>query len=962
MEKYFEQPSCVGVEQPRAYYVPFGEGEDPFASREKSSKFTSLNGLWNIREYKSFYDVPENFAECDVSRFDEVDVPSSLQVHGFDQIAYNNMTYPIPFNPPYVPNVNPTYQHERTFEVKKNAGERFYIVFEGVDSCFYLYINGKFVGFSQIAHRVSEFDVTDFVKDGENRMDVLVLKWCMGTYLEDQDKFRFTGIIRDVYMLTRTERALRSYEIKTKINGEVAFTPLGADAEIELDGKTAFAGDGETAVIKIDEPKLWSAETPDLYNLVIRSGGEVIGEKVGLREVKIEGGVLKLNGQPIKFHGVNRHDFNHIYGATVTLDDMRRDLTLMKKTNIDAIRTSHYPSCPEFYKMCDEYGFYVISESDVETHGTTLRRPGLEYYDGMNRIADDPSFESAIVERQKCNVISNYNRPCVVIWSLGNESGYGVNFERAAAWIKSVDLSRPVHYEGVQAVRNRGDEYYTANLDMVSVMYPSFEWLNDAYLGDKRETRPLVLCEYEHFMGNGPGNLKEYWDFIDAQDRVMGAFVWEFADHGIMTNEEEGLGYGGDYGETLHDGTFCIDGIFTGDRRITAKSFELKAVYSPIQITKEDGKLKLFSRAFFKTIKGTLELAYGSGLEPEIRENYDVEIKPRETLEFELTSDLNVVASFVSTEDLPLLGKGFEIARAGFENPIVGYEGDRINPFLTKRVDERPVFEEDARYIKVSEGGKVYTLDKTDGSIKSIKIDRQETLASPFRLNVWRAPICNDRNIVRKWRELRMFEALAEVRKTTIAGNVVSFEGDLCSRVLEPLMEFRLEYEFYNQGVSVHLDYEFADFVPWVPRIGFFCRLDKEFEDVKYYGCGPFENYVDRRFAAIKNYYEDSVTTMEEYYTRPQENGNRTDCNMCEITDGKRAFRVEGRFSFSALPHSPEEYEKSPHTFELPAREYTNVCVDLYQSGLGSNSCGPEPLVKYRTPAKGFGGFDIIVK
>ena len=950
MEKFFEQSGCVGVLDPRAYYVPFRSGEDVFADRKESGRFADLGGEWGITAYESFYDVPDDF--YDEKCVAKIPVPSCVQIHGYDQLAYVNLRYPIPFNPPYVPNHNPCWHYSRTFDLKKN-GERQYLNFEGVDSCFYLYVNGGFVGYSQISHRVSEFDITDFCVDGENKIDVLVLKYCKGTYLEDQDKMRFSGIFRDVYLLSRPEKHVRDYVIETDTDGTVKFTPFGADCEVTLNGVKKSVKDGKTATFAIRDPHLWSAEDPFLYDLTIESNGETIGEKVGIRSVKIENGVLLLNGKPIKFYGVNRHDFNYLNGATVTIEDMKRDLTLMKSTNINAIRTSHYPSCPEFYKLCDEYGFYVMSESDVETHGVVTRRPGPGYYGSFNRIAEDPLFEADILERQKCNVYVQRNRPCVIIWSLGNESGYGADFEHAALWIKSVD-SRPVHYESTSTDYFNGDKdrYYASPVDMVSRMYPAVSWITDEYLVDPRETRPLVLCEYAHYMGNGAGSLKEYLEAFRSSDRVMGGFIWEFADHGLKI-DEKGLRYGGDYGETLHDGVFCIDGIFTGDRRVTEKSRELKAAYAPVRLTFEGDELKLFSYRFFKNLCGKLTVTYKDKGEVLGTDVFDIDLAPQTETAFAIGSAPVIVAS-VTTDDVPLTSDSFEVAKAGYASPE--------NPFVTPKTTVKLAIEDGKRYVTVTAGKKMYTLDKLDGSLTSVKVGKTEVLASPLVLNLWRAPINNDVNIARKWNEMRYFETTPEVRSTEIKGNTVVFAGDLTARVLEPIMSFRLEYDFSREGVSVRLDFKLADFAPDVPRIGFYCTLDKKYENVRYYGYGPYESYSDMHMAAIKDVYENTVTGMEEHYTFPQENGNRLDCNLMEITDGKTTLRIEDEFSFSALPHSPWEYAAADHDFDLPERTRTNLCIDFCQYGLGSNSCGPEPLPQYRTPREGKGSITLIVK
>ena len=606
LKKYYEADRSVGTEPLRAYYVPFGKGAEPSYNREESERFLSLNGTWKIRAYESVSDA-DGF--WNGAGDEEIPVPSCVQYYGYDFFQYTNVRYPFPFDPPHVPAKNPAYHYSRTF-TGRGKGEKTYLVFEGVDSCFYLYVNGAFAGYSQISHRISEFDITRLVTEGENKIDVLVLKWNFGSYLEDQDKWRFTGIFRDVYLLFRPSKHLTDYKIETFVRGAdgvVAFENRSKlSAKLTFNGESKEVGAGGSVSFLVKDARLWSAETPYLYPLSVECGEEVVFERVGIRTSEVKDGVYLLNGKPVKFYGVNRHDFHPEKGAAVSLEDMRGDILLMKKLNVNAVRTSHYPSSPLFYELCDEYGIYVMSESDLESHGSVMC-DDTSYCTGFALVPQNPVFADNSLQRQRCNVEQNKNRPSVVIWSIGNEAGWGRNMIESAKEIRRLD-SRPVHYEGVW---NRDPEefgkedYYGAPLDLVSRMYPDISWMKNEYLTDERETRPLVLCEYAHAMGNGPGSLKDYWELMESSERFTGGFVWEWADHGVKYGGD-GFRYGGDFGEYEHDSNFCIDGIVSPDRKIKAGTLSMKHAYQPLRFTRKGNELVVFNKNFFAAEVGEL--------------------------------------------------------------------------------------------------------------------------------------------------------------------------------------------------------------------------------------------------------------------------------------------------------------------------------------------------------------------
>ena len=574
--KEYEKLEKIGVEKARSYYVPFAEHQafafkHKIIDRTKSERFIPLDGTWFIKEH----DCPEN-VEIGEKLTKKIPVPACVQMHGYDQIQYINCRFPFPCIPPYVPKKNPTYHYRRTFSIK-DTDWKYYLNFEGVDSAFYLYVNKRFVGYSQISHNTSEFDVSPFLQKGENTLDVVVLKWCASSYLECQDKFRFTGIFRSVYLLKRPKEHITDYKIDTDMVGAFGQISVKNEGEIamtiSLGRKTKTVSAGESVCFEIPNAKWWTAENPKLYDVVLRANGEKILERVGIRTSRIENGVYKINGVHTKLKGVNRHESHPERGATVTVEDTVKDLKLMKWANVNAIRTSHYPDMPEFYLLCDAYGFYVMDEADVESHGFATQDGDYNWV-AWQEFAKNGGYDDGVTMRVAEMVERDKNRTSVVIWSLGNESNYGRAFYGGADYVHARD-SRPVQYESLWEMPDK-TEYYTNRVDMASRMYPPLEFF-DVYLADEKETRPLVLCEYSHAMGNSNGDLNDYWNLINANDRFVGAFVWEWCDHAVKT--DKGFLYGGDFGESEHDGNFCVDGLVTPDRKVKTNLLEMRAVY-----------------------------------------------------------------------------------------------------------------------------------------------------------------------------------------------------------------------------------------------------------------------------------------------------------------------------------------------------------------------------------------------
>ncbi len=565
----------VNALAPRAYYIPYPTGQDfvfkqGILERSASKRYLSLDGEWHMAEYARPTEV-----DIHKTPTGRIPVPSCVQMHGYDQIQYINSRYPFPFDPPFVPTDNPTYHYQRTFTVE-DLTENYYLNFEGVDSHFFVYLNKQFVGSGQISHATNEYDLSPYLVAGKNVLDVVVVKWCAGSYLECQDKFRFTGIFRSVYLLKRPQKHITDFKITVNLEGDEGILTVENKSEIALDccieGEQVCVDVGKSVKITVKNIKPWTAETPTLYDVVLSANGEKILQRVGFRSVRIENGVFKVNGRHVKLYGVNRHESNPKTGMTVSVEDTVRDLELMKWANVNAIRTAHYPDMPEFYELCNYYGFYVMDEADVETHGVCTAEGG---YDRAlwQAYAEKDIFAEGITAREIRLYERDKNQTCVLIWSLGNESSWGKAFYEGADYIRARD-SRPVHYEGAWESDKR--DYYTDRIDIASRMYPELSFF-EAFLADGRETRPLVLCEYSHAMGNSNGDLNDYWNILDSNDRFMGGFVWEWCDHAVWT--EKGFLYGGDFGKREHDSNFCVDGLTSPDRKIKSNLLELKAVY-----------------------------------------------------------------------------------------------------------------------------------------------------------------------------------------------------------------------------------------------------------------------------------------------------------------------------------------------------------------------------------------------
>ena len=990
--RYYENLSVLheNTMPARAYYIPASKRMDNLVEhREESDRMQLLNGTWKFQYFNSIYDIQDSFFEknYDTENFDEIQVPSVWQMAGYDTHQYTNIRYPFPFDPPYVPQDIPCGVYVHTFEYSRDEkAPKSFLNFEGVDSCFYVWINGSYIGYSQVSHMTSEFDVTDVLQDGTNTVAVLVMKWCDGSYLEDQDKFRMSGIFRDVYILKRPKQAISDYHIKTRIEDMLAkveiemkfYSPLNVKISIEdRNGAVVALGsiaEEGTAVLEIASPELWNTENPYLYKLILETENEVIVDHIALRKIEIKDQVIYLNGQKIKFRGVNRHDSDPVTGFTISPEQITTDLTLMKQHNFNAIRSSHYPNAPFFYEMCDKYGFMVIDEADIEAHGPFMiyRKEDTDYnrFKRWNeKIADDPVWEEAIVDRVKLMVERDKNRFCIVMWSMGNESAYGCNFEKALEWTKNFDPDRITQYESAR-YRNYDETYDYSNLDVYSRMYPALSEIQE-YL-DKDGSKPFLLVEYCHSMGNGPGDFEDYFQMIQDNDKMCGGFVWEWCDHAIAHGTAENgktiYAYGGDHGEEIHDGNFCMDGLVYPDRTVHTGLLEYKNVYRPARVisyNKESGELVLHNYMDFDDLKDYVKISYeltqdglviSKGILPEFSVAPHGEGKTNLKINVPENGKCYLKLIYHLKKELPLLDEDHIL---GFDEIEVSKEDTKCKlaeKWIPKTVvdSELQVNENDTQiHIKGREFA--YTIDKRTALFTEMKFAGREYLNHPMELNIWRAPTDNDMYIKSEWKKAHYDKAYTRAYTTEVVqgkhGVKITSHASVVAETVQKILDVMITWKIEVAGkidadIEVTKDDEFPD----LPRFGVRMFLDKKLSAARYFGMGPQESYCDKHQASSHGLYQANVDDLHEDYIRPQENGSHYDCEYVELNNSRYGIVVsaENAFSFNASYYTQEELEKKTHNYELTESDSLVFCVDYALNGIGSNSCGPVVLEQYR--------------
>ena len=915
-EKFVAQDGALPS---RAYYIPFSDDKN-FGYDKTKSKEVTLLSKWKFSYFKNFTDDVIN---CTPET--EITVPSCWQMIGYDGNQYLNKRYPFPYFPPKILKDIPCGVYGTELKVD-DLTKNYYLNFDGVDSCFYLFVNGGYVGYSTVSHSHAEFDITDKLNIGNNELKVVVLKWCSGSYFEAQDKLRMSGIFRDVYVLCRPKDHIHDYKITTDVTKSAGVINISVDKQATVrlfDGKKLLEEQcGNELIFRIENAKLWNAEQPNLYRLVISYNGEFIEEKVGIRKIEIDNAVLKLNGVPIKFKGVNRHSMT-VNGYVETYDDLLKDVLLMKKYNINAVRTSHYPPHPDFCKLCEEYGIYVLEEADVECHGILVA-----YFQNsnFNDMAKDETFKDIFIHRTMRMYERDKNRSSVVMWSLGNESGFAdadyaySNFNETAKWLKERD-DRPTHYEGQfqQSVDwnfVRGD-----SLDTLSRMYPPFRDMDKLINGDYGykhgvDMKPFVLCEYSHAMGNSCGDVKDYWKYVEENDFMAGGFIWEWMNQGVY--EDNKFLYGGDFGEKMHDGPFCADGLVELDRSwVHSSLLEVSEVYSPIKFYYEEGVFYVRNKNAFADLS-----------------NYSATLSVK-------VNGITVSCNKIDIGNIPaggakqiLIDVPFDIKRFTTVDLVATdtiYGGVNIEQIIFSNVYP----------IKNFNSAKIpddFALTK-DGMISRLQKNDCNYLYEPVKFNLFRAPLDNDITVLSKWKGAKLDDVTFRETERTYGVDSITVKGYIVTEYLYPTAAVTIVYRFGEDGeISIKINAKISDYVPFLPRFGLTFALPKEFKKVRYFGAGPEEAYEDKRLYAPVGLYENTVDKMFVHYVKPQENGSHVGSRMVELSSDKHKIRFESKrdFSFSVWQY---KQDLPKHDFELEEADAIYVNIDYRMTGVGSQSC-----------------------
>lgn len=1017
--KIWENHQVDGINRmpARAHFLTFPNREKALlGSNRYTHAFKNLNGVWKFMFLDAPEYSPEGFYESgfDTASMDDITVPGNWQLQGYGKMHYSDLWYNFPINPPYVPTENPTGIYKRTFYVENSfAGKQIIIRFCGVDSAYHLWINGQEVGYSKGARNEAEFDITDLVRVGEeNDITVRVYQWSDGTYLEDQDMWWESGIFRDVELIGVPKNGINDYKVEADLDDTYTDGLLSVNASLRseepvqvtfelLDAqgvsvlKETVASEGNKVAFKatVKEAEHWTAETPYLYKMLItveKDGEvlEVIPQNVGFRNIRLNGDTFLVNGVAIKFKGMNRHDYNPKNGRVVAKEEIEKDIILMKQFNVNAIRTCHYPDSYYLYDLCDQYGMYVIDETDLECHG-------FELTGNYSWISDDPTWELAYVSRMVRMIERDKNYPCILMWSLGNESSSGCNFFKMTEVAHQMDSTRLVHYEG---------DFDMEYADVYSTMYTWLENPAKPFLMKdiiENSKHPHLLCEYCHAMGNGPGNLKEYQDLFYAHDKLQGGFIWEWFDHGIETYTEDGekyYRYGGDFGDDPSNKDFCIDGMLMPDRTPSPGLYEYKKVVEPITTTEvdlENGVVRLLSRYDFADLnqfrmvynimEDDVMIFSGSMDLPSIPARTSKDI----TIPYDLKSiqvvpgaEYYVNISYQLKEAVPYAPAGHELATAQFKLPVYK-EGIEFIPEGTLKVTKNHT-------TLRAEGANFHVdFDLVRGNIISVVRDGMEIMSKGPRLTLWRAPISNDMEIIDQLKKVYFLHLEHEVVmdiKYEEDGHFLKMVVKTINGTTNSAWHFDTTYEYVvcptgdvmisvsgvpagkleDTGATMSANGSSANMAmggklgcapDMFPRIGVTMHLDESMENVRYFGRGPRENYSDSKEAGLMGIYENTVDGLFTNYVVPQANGNHMDCKWVSLTNDRGMGLVastEDSFNFSASFYEEKDLDDAKHTCDLVKRDYVVFNIDYKQNALGSYSCGQWQLDKYRAKNEPF--------
>ena len=960
MRKEFQDLNCLALNRlpMRATGVPYPDRESARRDeRALSPYYLGLNGRWAFTYYHSPRDVEELSGEAGEGQRGEIQVPGVWQLQGYGAPQYTNVRFPIPYDPPFVPDDTPVGVYDRFFTLPSSfSGRRTVLRFEGVSSCYYAYINGVLAGFAKCPHLPSEFDITALLREGENQLRVVVLKWSDGTYLEDQDMWRLSGIFRDVALLSFGENRIEdvwadaslSEDCKTgrlkvhaKIAGaKVARFHLMREGQLFLSDTVQVENGQAESQCQIRNVRPWSAEDPYRYELIVEIEGQAERIFVGFKRIDIREGVFYFNGQPIKLKGVNRHDTHPTLGYYTPVSEMERDILLMKRHNINTVRTSHYPNDPRFLALCDAYGLYVVDEADLECHGVVC-------FASYDFIATDNRWEPQFVDRGVRMVQRDRNHACIVMWSLGNEAGYGCNHAAMAKAMRLLDASRPIHYE-----RDRG----AVTVDVMSHMYTGIDEMV-AYAQSK-PAKPFFQCEYVHAMGQGPGMIEAYWQAYYAHPQLMGGCVWEWADHGLV-KEENGkkyYAYGGDFGEWPHDGCFCVDALTYPDRTPHTGLIELAHVLRPVRCAMIDEKKgliqvkNLYGFASLSHLTGRYVVAAGkeSLAQGEISLNTPAGAEEELTLnlgEYPAGALLNI--TFALRQDTPWAKAGHVVARE--QLPL------RLGVALQKTALPRHSLSVQKTHQGIAVYGNDFSVSFNSQGMSGMTFHGEPLLKQGCQVNLWRAPTDNDKggvNMAKKWDELGLNKLLcrcdrltAEVKEEAVR---VEISGVYGPKVMPPLLRVTQSYTVTGDGwVKLEITYApLREIESYLPRLGLRMELPGGFERLVWQGRGPQESYPDKKTGFLIGRYETTVEATHEPYVRPQENGAHEDTAFAALLNerGIGLMAAGENFSFSAHHYTPEMLTAAEHTIELGPTEEITLLLDGAMGPLGTASCGPQPL------------------
>ena len=984
LTKLFTDTKIQGINRvkPHAHFIPHSNRDTAMTyTSSNSDRYMLLNGEWDFKYFERHLDVTDEIFDKDASLPDKIPVPACWQLHGYDAPHYTNLAYPYPVEPPYLPDDIPAGVYARDFVIPDEwDGKEIHITFEGVCSCLLLYVNGKEVGYSKVSRMPHEYDITPYITTGKNRLTALVAKWCDGSYLEDQDAFRLNGIFRDVYLVAHEKNCVRDFFIHTELDKDYKNATVWADIETTDGGNavsTLVAPDGTVlgtctgeCRFEVENAIKWTSETPELYTLIIEYNGEIIAEQFGIRTVELsQRGEFLINGVPVKLKGVNRHDTDPDIGYCTPIELIVRDLELMKQLNFNCIRTAHYPNTPEFYKLCDKYGFYVVDEADMESHGFSVM-----YYDDLGYQpfhpdwpCHDPMWTDAHIDRMERMVERDKNYACVVMWSLGNESCYGDNLAKMSEWTKKRDRSRPIHFEGAwmggdpeEVIDVRSRMY--PHLDMDSKILsqdvrPCMDWFLD-----EEDLRPFFMCEYSCSMGNGPGDVGDYWKKIEEHDNFIGGCIWEWADHAIRT--DKGLAYGGDFGESHHDGHFCVDGIVDPDRKFKAGTKNLKEVQAYVDAAYENNQLIIKNKFHFIDLSVyEAVVTYVCDMEETPVGTYALSAKPGETETIPMSIDvcgkckfgayLNV--SFRLKEATQWADAGFEVAFRQFELKA----GSGIEQDLEGKAFKT---DETREHIILAGDGFEYKFNKYYGVFDSMSVGGKELLTQKPEFTVWRAPMDNDRKVKYLWGTHDLnFQDNAAMDLTTNKCYETSAEYDeskavICAKLAvasnskAPLVKLDVKYTVTPDGSIKHeIKAHVRKINIFLPRFGMEFDFVKGCDQIEYFGLGPDENYIDMQAHARMGYFKSTASEELFHYVMPQENGNHMNTKMVRVSDGEKGLTVlSDGINFSALSVTSHDLTAALHDWEIVERDTTRLRIDYKASGLGSNACGPFLIEKYR--------------